>query len=76
MKFEVEVEIYDGRGPFKVVKCDDGYEVSLPHQCEEWAVTTKYEYDTGEVAILRLEEFLADGAAALEALRRHVRALS
>lgn len=59
---------------FNVKPHKDGtFSVCLPHQCQEWDIVGEFEYGTGEPqpeAIRLLEAFLADGAAALDALRR------
>lgn len=58
---------------FNVKSCDDGtFAVYLPHQCGTWDIAGD-PYGDGDPqpdAVRQLEEFLADGAAALDALRR------
>jgi hypothetical protein len=55
---------------FTVEEHEGGYTVFLPHQCESWAISEPYEYVDKEQAAVELEDFLAEGQRALEALRR------
>jgi hypothetical protein len=55
---------------FRVRREQSGWRVSLPHQCDSWDIAGD-EYssvDTAE-AVTELERFLADGQAALAALK-------
>lgn len=46
-----------------------GWVVALPHQCDAWSISEAYSPVTQEQAIEDLEAFLAEGQAALEALK-------
>lgn len=61
--FTVEIEEHWKTG-------EAGWRVSLPHQCDSWDISTDVEEPVAHaVAVERLEAFLAEGAAALAALR-------
>lgn len=50
----------------------DEWRVSLPHQCDAWVISSEDTWDGYEphdVAVARLEAFIAEATEALEALR-------
>ena len=52
---------------------DEGWKVTLPHQCDEWAITAASCYDSPvpiAVAVARVESFIAEATECLDALRR------
>jgi hypothetical protein len=50
-------------------KQDDQWSVCLPHQCGEWEVTDEYDGAPYEVAVQRLEQFIAEAQNALHTLK-------
>ena len=47
---------------------DDGWTVSLPHQCEEWCITERYGYVTHGEAVVALHRFVSEAEKALRFL--------
>jgi hypothetical protein len=45
----------------------DRWQVSLPHQCDEWLITNRYE--NHDSAVRQLEQFVQEAQEALDALR-------
>jgi hypothetical protein len=64
----------DQRGEFPYAPLtEDEWNVSLPHQCDQWDIVNAREYrgdQSWQVAVDALTAFLAEGQAALESLLR------
>lgn len=63
---------YVGFG-FRVLVDDEGYYVTLPHQCDAWSIASRDEFTpaTRQDAIARLMEFIDEASEALTALEQH-----
>ncbi|GAA0550251.1 hypothetical protein GCM10010172_35450 [Paractinoplanes ferrugineus] len=51
---------------------EQGWKVSLPHQCDSWAITADSDYDSPvpkAEAVARLSQFIAEAQGVLEQIR-------
>lgn len=70
IKYGPEMETVDGLTHYVQHPIDPpNWRVSLPHQCERWAVADDYDGMPQAEAVAEMERFIAEAQQALAALR-------
>ncbi|QES45216.1 hypothetical protein DEJ49_33290 [Streptomyces venezuelae] len=62
-------QCHDWTGARRNSEPNGKWEVCLPHECDEWRITAGHRGEEHAAAVAALEEFIAEAAQALAALK-------